>query len=102
MQLLYRGNTLIQKIEAWLKYQLLYIPGTAKLRAMAKKNHDPLAEVKAHNITLWLPSQIRNMVPVSEKLYVIEFDLHLPQAYEALEDLRAQLQIHAHVYKFKE
>lgn len=101
-QLLYRGNTLIRKIEAWSKYQLLYIPGVAKLRQMAEKNHNPMVEVKAHDITLWLPSQIKCAVPVSQQLCQIEYDLRVPQALEALDDLRAQLQVRAHVYKFKE
>lgn len=60
---------------------------------MTSKNFDPTVEVKAHNIPLWLPSQINNSVPVSKELYEIEFNLRIPQAMEALDDLRTQLQV---------
>lgn len=69
---------------------------------MAMKNFDPSAEVRAHEIPLWLPSQINGSVPVTKELHEIEFDLRVAQAHEALDDLRAQLQVRAHVYKFKE
>jgi hypothetical protein len=69
---------------------------------MATKNSNPTVEVKAHEIPLWLPLQIKNTVPVSKDLYEIKFNLQIPQALEALDNLCTQLQVWAHVYKFKE
>lgn len=97
-----RGNTLIRKIEAWSHYQVLYMPGVARLRDNALQKFDHSVEIKAHEIPLWLPSQIRSQIAVPESYRRLEFDLRVPQASEALDELRAQLQVRAHIYKVKD
>lgn len=101
-KLVLRGNTLIQKIEAWTKYQLLYMPTVARLRENTLRNLDHSVEVKAHDVPLWLPSQIRSQIAIPESYRRLEFDLRIPQASEALDELRAQLQVRAHLFKVKD
>ncbi|KAF8170553.1 hypothetical protein BJ912DRAFT_933216 [Pholiota molesta] len=91
-KIILRGNTLIRKIEAWEKYQVLYLPAVARLRDASLRKLDHTAELKAHELSLWLPSQIKNLIAVPEQYRRLEFDLRIPQASEALDDLRAQLQ----------
>ncbi|KAF8170968.1 hypothetical protein BJ912DRAFT_860833 [Pholiota molesta] len=101
-KLVLRGSTLLRKIEAWSKYQLLYLPGVSRLRENSLRSLDPSVELKAHELPLWLPSQIRSQIPVPHEYRRLEFDLRIPQAGEALDTLRAQLQVRAHVFKFKD
>lgn len=75
MKLVLHGSTLIQKIEAWTKYQLLYFPAVTKLRDKSLHNLDPAIELKAHELSLWLPSQIRSQIAVPEQYQRLEFDL---------------------------
>ncbi|KAF8166405.1 hypothetical protein BJ912DRAFT_1025886 [Pholiota molesta] len=91
-KLVLRGSSLIRKIEAWSNYQLLYLPVVARLRDKSLRNLDHSIELKAHELPLWLPSQIRSQIVVPEQYRRLEFDLRIPQACEALDNLRSQLQ----------
>lgn len=101
-KLVLRGSTLIRKIEAWSNYQVLYMPGVARLKDNALQKFDHSVELKAHEIPLWLPSQIRSQIAVPEHYRRLEFNLRIPQASEALDELRAQLQVRAHLFKVKD
>lgn len=96
------GNTLLRKIEAWAKYQQLYLPQVTRLREIFLSNLDHDVELKAHEIPLWLPSQIRSQITVPEEFRRLEFELRIPQASEALDEVRSQLQVRAHIFKFKD
>ncbi|KAG2048340.1 hypothetical protein BDR06DRAFT_976099 [Suillus hirtellus] len=66
-----------------------------------------LTEEKAHKIELWLPSKIYADAtdPVHQcdaTLSQYEWELRRAQAYDALDDLRRHLRLHAHLYKFKD
>ena len=86
-KVLLRGNTLIRKIEAWSHYQVLYMPGVARLRDNALRKFDHSVNIKAHEIPLWLPSQIQSQISVPAMYRRLEFDLRIPQASEALDEL---------------
>lgn len=101
-KIILRGSTLIRKIEAWSHYQTLYMPAVARLRDNTLRKLDHSVELKAHEIPLWLPSQIRSQIAVPEQYRRLEFDLRIPQASEALDDLRAGLQVRAHIFKVKD
>lgn len=51
---------------------------------------------------LWLPSQIKSRVPFDLRLAEVEWTLRIAQAYESLDKLRLNLQMRAHLFKFKD
>jgi len=101
-KLLLRSNALQRKIDAWATYQLLYCPGVGRLRAMTARDAEGQADRKPYDIPLWLPSQIKGQVDVNPHLQEVEWKLRHAQAYEALERLRSQLQVRAHLYSYKD
>ncbi len=78
------------------------MPGVARLKENALRKYDHSVELKADEIPLWLPSQIRSQITVPEYYRRLEFDLRIPQASEALDQLRAELQVRAHLFKVKD
>ncbi|KAF9471567.1 hypothetical protein BDN70DRAFT_909334 [Pholiota conissans] len=92
-------NALQCKIDSWISYQQLYFPGVPKLR---ENQVNPMTEIKAHDIVLWLPSQIKELLVVPVHLQRIEWKIRYSQAHEALDVIQTQLQIRAHLYKFKD
>ena len=55
------------------------------------------------DVTLWLPSRfIGADVDFDKRLADIEWKLRTAEAYEALDELRHNIQVHAHIYKFKD
>ena len=78
------------------------MPGVARLKENALRKYDHSVELKADEIPLWLPSQIRSQIAVPEYYRRLEFDLRIPQASEALDQLRAELQVRAHLFKVKD
>lgn len=64
------------------------------------QNNEP--ELKPQEIPLWLPSQIKSQVSCDPRLAEIEWKLRFAQAHEALETVRHNLQMRAHLYKFKD
>lgn len=101
-KLLLQSNALQRKIDAWYTYQLLYCPAVGRLRAMCTSNTAEPTERKPYEIPLWLPSQIKGQVPVNPHLQEVEWKLRHSQVYKALERLRSQLQVQAHLYSFKD
>lgn len=94
-----RSNALIRKISAWSTFQLLYIPGVAKLKEQttAADTNGP----EGFEIPLWLPSQIREHVKFDLHYAHIEWELRVGQASEAITSLRRELFLHTHLRNFK-
>jgi hypothetical protein len=98
-----RKNALHRKIKAWTTIQELYMPGISVLRARADRaasDHIPAVEV--YNFELRLPSSLPSSTACPVKLRVFEFKLREAQAYEALEEMRQQLRLRTHMYKYKD
>ncbi|KAG2123716.1 hypothetical protein BD769DRAFT_1628906 [Suillus cothurnatus] len=97
-----RSNALLRKIEQWCKVQLLYMPAVGRLRALA--DAQSTREEKAYDVKLWLPSKLKEAAEMScdEQLCAFEWELRCAQAHEALDDVRRQLRLRAHLYKFKD
>lgn len=56
----------------------------------------------AHDVPLWLPSQIRTKIAFDLWLAEIEWQLRVAQAYESLDQLRNNLQVRSYLYHFKD
>ncbi|KAG1796687.1 uncharacterized protein HD556DRAFT_1441368 [Suillus plorans] len=98
-----RSNALLRKVEQWCNIQLLYMPAVGRLRAVETANAQSVREEKAHEVTLWLPSKVKDTAESCEEpLCAYEWELWRAQAHEALDDLRRQLRLHTHLYKFKD
>jgi hypothetical protein len=97
-----RSNALLRKIEQWCKVQLLYMPAVGRLRALV--DAQSTREEKAYDVKLWLPSKLKEAAEMScdEQLCAFEWELRCAQAHEALDDVRRQLRLRAHLYKFKD
>ncbi|KAG2112112.1 hypothetical protein DEU56DRAFT_749410 [Suillus clintonianus] len=98
-----RSNALLRKIEQWCNIQLLYMPGVGRLRAIDTANAQSVREEKAHEVMLWLPSKVKETTELCEEpLCAYKLELRRAQAHEALDDLRRQLRLRTHLYKFKD
>lgn len=73
---------------------------------MVHDNASPPVEKKAtepFEITVWLPSKLNGAnVDFDRRLAEIEWKLRIAESYEALDELRHHIQVHMHVYKFKD
>lgn len=98
-----RSNTLRRKTDRWISIQMLYIPTVIALRRVHDREAaaSNLPELKPHELPLWLPSQIKNQVPFDIRLAEIEWKLRIAQAHESLENVRHNLQMRAHLHRFK-
>ncbi|KAF8220538.1 hypothetical protein L208DRAFT_1382626 [Tricholoma matsutake] len=94
-----QSNALHHKINAWSTKQQLYMLGIAVLCAADAKTTAPRLP---YLIPLWLPSQISTKIPLNHWFAEIEWQLHIGQAYKSLELLRGTLQIHSHLFQFKD
>ncbi|KAH7905401.1 hypothetical protein BJ138DRAFT_1138292 [Hygrophoropsis aurantiaca] len=99
-----RSNSLRRRIEQWSKIQLLYMPGVSRLR-ISDTAHSDIQEEAAHNIKLYLPSQVVTLprpLAVSDTLAELEWDLRCAQAGDALNDMRHHLRLSSHLWGFKD
>ncbi|KAJ7022851.1 hypothetical protein C8F04DRAFT_970965 [Mycena alexandri] len=103
-----RGNKLRRKLLTWMDAQALFIPHVAVSRAEEDRERKRISAtqvqpgVQVQHITLWLPSAIIDHVPCDKELYEYEFRLREAQAHEALADIRHQLLLRTHLYKYKD
>ncbi|KAJ7429392.1 hypothetical protein B0H11DRAFT_1768215 [Mycena galericulata] len=103
-----RSNKLRRKVLTWMDAQVTFIPHVALLRAEEDRARLRIAATQAQpgiqvqHMTLWLPSNIKNRVECDVELYEYEFRLRVAQGHEALEDVRHQLLIRTHLYKYKD
>ncbi|KAG2095153.1 hypothetical protein BD769DRAFT_1655416 [Suillus cothurnatus] len=84
-----RTNALKCKIEQWSQVQLLYMPSASRIRTTRDSSAGAFEE-KAHNINLFLPSELKEHTPdavCDEQLCRFEWELHQGQSFDALDDL---------------
>ncbi|KAJ6554112.1 hypothetical protein B0H10DRAFT_2241606, partial [Mycena sp. CBHHK59/15] len=102
-----RETKLRRKVVAWMDVELQFIPHVAQLRALddaarARAAAQASPGIRAHEMKLWLPSAIANKAPCDRQLYEYEYMLRKGQAHEALEEIRNQLLVRTHEYKWKD
>jgi hypothetical protein len=95
-----QSNALRRKIDAWKIKQQLYTPCVIALRNMEPQGSATPRPV--YQIPLWLPSQIGFKSTFDKRLADIEWRLRVAQAYEFLDQMRNNLQIRAHLFRFKD
>ncbi|KAG1721298.1 hypothetical protein EDB19DRAFT_1594439, partial [Suillus lakei] len=98
VKILQQINSLHCRIGTWFQVQLLYMPYISCLRSPS----DIPSEDKAHTINLFLPSSLPLTFPCDDHLLKYEWDLHQAQANNALNDLRAVINMTYHLYKCKD
>jgi hypothetical protein len=99
------SNRLVRKINAWGKYEKMYLPIIESLQndellpIMKEKQTD-----EPFDITVWLPSKFtgRTNIEFDRRLAEIEWKLRIAEAHEALDELRHHIQIRTHIYKCKD
>ncbi|KAG1885233.1 hypothetical protein F4604DRAFT_1918904 [Suillus subluteus] len=94
-KILQRTNALRRRIDTWARVQLLYMPSVSRLQSP----DDIATEMKAHNISLFLPSSLPQRVPCDDRLLQHEWELCEAQAYNTLNDLHTVLNLRYHLYK---
>ncbi|KAG1906246.1 uncharacterized protein F5891DRAFT_1125633 [Suillus fuscotomentosus] len=94
------SNTLQRKLDAWAQVQILYMPTVASLCIRAQRNDIPQDEMPKDFI-LFLPSQLNAITPCDLLLCQIEWQLRYAQADDALNDVRQNVRLHAHLNTFK-
>lgn len=62
----------------------------------------PIPGIRAQDMKLWMPSQIGRGALCDEGLYEYEYDLRKGQAFEGLDEMRSQLLVRTHEYKYKD
>jgi hypothetical protein len=88
--------------------EVAFIPHVALLRAEEDRGRRKISATQAqlgiqvHAMVLWLPSDIQGHVECDTQLYQYKFRLRVAQAHEALEELRHDLLLHTHYYKYKD
>lgn len=79
------------------------MPEASVLRTRSDRDaSDDTAEVPVYDYQLYLPSSLPPRSPCTLKLKQYEFKLREGQAYESLEELRQQLRLRTHMYKYKD
>ncbi|KAJ7127318.1 hypothetical protein C8R43DRAFT_957997 [Mycena crocata] len=103
-----RTNKLRRKLVTWMDVQVGFIPHVALLRAEEDRARTRIAAtqsqpgIQVQHMALWLPSSIKGRVECDVELYQYEFRLREAQGYEALDDIRHDLLVRTHLYKFKD
>jgi hypothetical protein len=95
-----RSNILLRKINAWIKVQQSYMPGASILRARTSNVDDDVD--KPEHIKLLLPSQVGRRAVCDDVLRNYEWDHRIAQANDALNEIRDNLCLRTHLYKFKD
>ncbi|KAG1718728.1 hypothetical protein EDD22DRAFT_983515 [Suillus occidentalis] len=97
IKILQHINALRRRISTWSRVQLLYMPYVSCLCSP----DDIASEDKVHKIQLFLPSSLPSSFPCDNRLLRYEWDLRQAQANDALDDLRAVINMTYHLYKYK-
>ncbi|KAF4583713.1 hypothetical protein EYR40_002204 [Pleurotus pulmonarius] len=103
LNIIQRANALRNKLNMWLDHQKLYCPAAFVLHSGENSNSqsaDPVAAVPTMN--LWLPSSLGPCTTCPTNLREIEWKLRFAQAQDALNHIRASLQIRAGVFQQKD
>ncbi|KAJ6542094.1 hypothetical protein DFH09DRAFT_929200 [Mycena vulgaris] len=97
-----------RKILSWMEIQTPFMPEVAASRAAVAEQRaeasrlKPVAGDLVQDIPLLLPSALDVEVPCLRELQSFEFRLREGQAHEALYEMRHQLLIRTHEYKYKD
>ncbi|KAL7280499.1 hypothetical protein ACG7TL_005431 [Trametes sanguinea] len=94
-----RENVLKCRIDSWFQIQRTHMPDVVSYRNRLSAD---LPDHHAYNLPLLLPSFALFVFTVSPELADIQWRLRLGQAFNALNDLRTHLELHPHLYKFKD
>ncbi|KAH9917223.1 uncharacterized protein B0H18DRAFT_883995, partial [Fomitopsis serialis] len=91
-------NSLFRTIEAWQAVQHLYMPTVA-----AQRSRDTALNIAppAEDISLYLPSEVVDLMTVEGQLQDIEWELRVGLAHDALEDIRRLLSAKKKLLQFK-
>lgn len=106
--MLERCNKIRRKIFTWIDTQTQFMPEVAVVRAeaAAKRAEEsrtrPVAGELVQEIPLLLPSRLPADVACLPELQEFEFRLREGQAHEALFQMRHQLLVRTHEYKYKD
>jgi hypothetical protein len=97
-----------RKLLSWMDTQTLFMPEVLVLRTAAADERaaasrlKPVAGELVQDIPLLLPSALEAHVACMRELQSYEFRLREGQAHEALHEMRHQLLVRTHEYKFKD
>ncbi|KAJ6524642.1 hypothetical protein DFH09DRAFT_1046744 [Mycena vulgaris] len=91
-----------RKILSWMDIQTPFMPEVANLRAEAAEKRSEATGDLVQDIPLLLPSALDAGVPCLRELQSFEFRLREGQGHEALYEMRHQLLIRTHEYKYKD
>jgi hypothetical protein len=103
-----RETKLRRKIDAWMAVQQLFIPEVVLLREREDAARKRVAAtqampgLRAQDMKLWLPSAIGMRAECDVGLREYEYDLRKGQAFAALDEIRSQLLVRTHEYKYKD
>jgi hypothetical protein len=88
------------KLDAWIQVQTLYMCAVASLRLRAQHDDSPQHEMP-EDFVLLLPSQLDTTTPCNPSLCQVEWQLRYAQVDDALNDIRQNVCLHAHLNTFK-
>ncbi|KAJ7760049.1 hypothetical protein B0H16DRAFT_1313165, partial [Mycena metata] len=97
-----------RKILSWMETQVQFMPEVTVLRAQAAEKRaeasgtKPVAGELVQDIALFLPSRLPGDVACLQQLQDFEFRLREGQAHQALHEMRHQLLVRTHEYKYKD
>ncbi|KAJ7145502.1 hypothetical protein C8R46DRAFT_918383, partial [Mycena filopes] len=97
-----------RKVFSWMETQTQFMPEVAVLRTAAAAAREeeggthPVPGELVQDLRLLLPSALEADTPCMQELREFEFRLREGQAHEALHDLRHQLLVRTHEYKYKD
>ncbi|KAJ7898876.1 hypothetical protein B0H14DRAFT_3852958 [Mycena olivaceomarginata] len=103
-----RETKLRRKIDAWMVVQQLFIPEVSILRDREDAERrrvaatQPLPGLRAQDMKLWIPSAIGTDAECDEPLQSYEYELRKGQAVAALIEMRDQLLLRTHEYRYRD
>ncbi|KAK6978078.1 hypothetical protein R3P38DRAFT_2580509, partial [Favolaschia claudopus] len=104
--MLERCSKLRRKVLSWMETQTQFMPSVTVVRAEAAAKRQspvqPAAGELVQDIPLLMPSALAPNGACPQELQEFEFRLREGQAHEALYDIRHQLLIRTHEYKWKD
>ncbi|EIW79765.1 hypothetical protein CONPUDRAFT_34829, partial [Coniophora puteana RWD-64-598 SS2] len=94
-----RSTILRNKLDSWIRAQLHYMPGVARLRPLDAPS--AAQEDLPEDANLFLPSDLPVDFECDDALKKMEFKLRVGQAYDALAALRQSLQLRSYLLNYK-
>ncbi|KAI0747825.1 hypothetical protein C8Q80DRAFT_1316398 [Daedaleopsis nitida] len=94
-KLIEKSNVLQRKIDTWRSVQQLFMPSVVTIQVQS-------GAVTPYQADLLLLSAACTRITIPPVLLEHEWELRRAQAYDALTDLRARLELRAHMYHYKD